>query len=96
MNNKEFIAELASRMECSTKEASQLTQGLCQEMADRLEDEDTISIQGFGLFEVKKKLERVVISPSTKQRMLVPPKMVISFKASNLMKDQLKNKKQAP
>ncbi len=93
MNNREFIAELASRMECSTKEAAAMVQGLCLEMGDRLEDEDNISIQGFGLFEVKKKLERVVVSPSTKQRMLVPPKMVIAFKASNLMKEQIKNKK---
>lgn len=93
MNNKEFIAEMARRMEQTTKDTSALVQGLCAEIEAYLEDEDTISLPGFGTFEVKKKLERVVVSPSTKQRMLVPPKMVIGFKASTNMKEQLKKMK---
>lgn len=90
MNNKEFIAEMARRMDLTTKDTSAMVQGLCAEIEACLEDEDAISLPGFGTFEVKKKLERVVVSPSTKQRMLVPPKMVIGFKASANVKDQLK------
>lgn len=93
MNNKEFIAEMARRMEMTTKESSALVQGLCAEIETFLGDEDTISLPNFGTFEVKKKLERVVVSPSTKQRMLVPPKMVIGFKASANVKEQLKKLK---
>ncbi len=93
MNNKEFIAEIARRMDISAKEATSLTQHFCQEMGNVLEEEDSVNIQGFGVFEVKKKLERVVINPATKQRMLVPPKMVIGFKASATLKEQLKNRK---
>ncbi len=93
MNNKEFIAEIARRMDISTKEAASLTQYFCQEVGNILEEEDSVSIQGFGTFEVKKKLERVVVNPATKQRMLVPPKMVIGFKPSATLKEQLKNKK---
>lgn len=93
MNNKEFIAEMARRMDLSTKDTSALVQGLCTEIETYLEDEDTISLPSFGTFEVKKKLERVVVSPSTKQRMLVPPKMVIGFKASTNVKEQLKKLK---
>ncbi len=93
MNNKEFIAEIARRMDIDAKEATSMTQHFCQEMGHFLEEEDCVNIQGFGAFEVKKKLERVVINPATKQRMLVPPKMVIGFKTSTILKDQLKNKK---
>ncbi len=93
MNNKEFVAEIARRMDISVKEAASMTQHFCQEMGSILEEEDSVNIQGFGVFEVKKKLERVVVNPATKQRMLVPPKMVISFKASTILKEQLKNKK---
>lgn len=63
--------------------------GLTSEMASYLEEEATISIVGFGNFEVKKKLERVVINPSTKQRMLIPPKMVLNFKPSVNLKEKL-------
>ena len=62
---------------------------LTTEMAAKLEEETSISVIGFGTFEVKKKLERVVINPSTKQRMLIPPKMVLNFKPSNVFKDKL-------
>ena len=89
MNNKEFISELAKRSNLSLKETSAMMAGLTSEMASYLEEEATISIVGFGNFEVKKKLERVVINPSTKQRMLIPPKMVLNFKPSVNLKEKL-------
>ena len=56
----------------------------------QLEDGNVIAIQGFGSFEVKKKAERISINPSTKQRMLVPPKLVLSYRPSNTLKDKFK------
>jgi nucleoid DNA-binding protein len=41
---------------------------------------------------VKKKLERVLVNPSTKQRMLVPPKMVVGFKPNSGLKDKVNGK----
>ena len=89
MNNKEFVSELAKRTGYTAKETSALMVGLTSEIATQLEEETTVSIVGFGNFEVKKKLERVVVNPSTKQRMLVPPKMVLSFKPSTILKEKL-------
>lgn len=89
MNNKEFLSELAKRSGVSVKDATNLMSGLTTEMTAHLEEEDTVSIFGFGNFEVKKKLERVVINPSTKQRMLIPPKMVLNFKPSSNLKERL-------
>ena len=89
MNNKEFISELAKRSDLSLKEASALMTNLVSEMTSRLEDEATVSISGFGNFEVKKKLERVVVNPSTKQRILIPPKMVLNFRPSATLKEKL-------
>ena len=62
------------------------------EVSAQLEDENTVSIAGFGAFEVKKKLERVLVNPATKQRMLVPPKIVVNFKPNNALKDKAKSK----
>ena len=47
-------------------------------------------LEGFGSFEVKKKAERISINPASKQRMLVPPKLVLSYKPSNTLKDKFK------
>ena len=89
MNNKEFIAELARRTKLNTKETQQKLYSLIQEMTERLCDEDSVMISNFGTFETKKRLERVLISPSTGQRMLVPPKIVVSFKLSNTLKGKI-------
>ncbi len=89
MNNKEFVTELARRTGTTVKDASSLMAAFTAELTAHLEEEATVAITGFGNFEVKKKLERVVINPSTKQRMLVPPKMVLNFKPSNTLKEKL-------
>jgi DNA-binding protein HU-beta len=59
-------------------------------MTQELEEGNVIAVQGFGSFEVKKKAERISINPASKQRMLVPPKLVLSYRPSNTLKDKFK------
>ena len=59
-------------------------------MTQELEEGNVIAVQGFGSFEVKKKAERISVNPTTKQRMLVPPKLVLTYKPSTLLKDKFK------
>ena len=59
-------------------------------MTQELEEGNMITVQGFGSFEVKKKAERISINPASKQRMLVPPKLVLSYRPSNTLKDKFK------
>lgn len=91
MNNKEFIAELSQRCGNNAKVTAELANALVEVMASRLEDEQSVSVVGFGTFEVKKKLERILLNPQTKQRMLVPPKIAISFKPNTTLKDKAKD-----
>lgn len=63
---------------------------LTKSMLRILSEEDALSIQGFGTFEVKKRMERVVVNPATRQKMLVPPKMILNFKPSSLLKGKIK------
>ena len=90
MNNKEFTSELANRLGYTTKETSELMTKLINTMSQQLEDANTISIYGFGTFEVKKKTERISVNPTSKQRLLIPPKLVLNFKPSSLLKDKFK------
>ena len=50
---------------------------------------DSLSLSGFGVLEVKKKNERMSVNPATGIRMLVPPKLAVSFKPSPLLKERL-------
>ena len=87
MNNKEFTSELAERLGYTIKDTSELINSLLASMTQELEEGNMIAVQGFGSFEVKKKAERISINPASKQRMLVPPKLVLSYRPSNTMKD---------
>ena len=90
MNNKEFTAELAERLGYTIKDTSELISSLLSSMTQELEEGNMIAVQGFGSFEVKKKAERISINPASKQRMLVPPKLVLSYRPSNTLKDKFK------
>ena len=59
-------------------------------MTQELQDGNTIAIQGFGTFEVKKKLERISVNPVTQQRMLIPPKLVLTYKPSITLREKFK------
>ena len=59
-------------------------------MGLHFEDGESVQLSNFGTFEVKKRLERIVVNPSTQQRMLVPPKLVLSFKPVTAIKENLK------
>lgn len=90
MTNKEFITTLSERNGITAKEAQRLVDCLTETMADTLDEGDTITIQGFGNYEVKKKMERIIVNPTTKQRQLIPPKLAVAFKPSNVLKDKIK------
>ena len=64
---------------------------LIDTMGDVFQEGNTVTVQNFGTFEVKKKMERIMMNPTTGQRMLVPPKLTLNFKISPTWKDQLKN-----
>lgn len=63
---------------------------LVEVMTEQWQNNDSIVIQNFGSFEIKKKLERISVNPVTKQRLLVPPKLVLTFRPSNVLKDKFK------
>ena len=84
MDHKSFLIQLQSRLGKDKGEIDSYMSAFLQIL------KDTVAIQGFGLFEPKKKLERVVVNPSTGKRMLVPPKMILSFKPGSAIKTKLK------
>ncbi len=91
MNNKNFIAELSSRLGMSNDDAQMLVYSLVDVINEAFQEGDAVVVNGFGTFEVKKRMERVILSPTTKKRMLVPPKLVLGFKPAASMKEKLKN-----
>lgn len=91
MTNKDFIADLAQRSGYSAEDVQRMVNDVVETMGDVFQEDNAVLIPTFGTFEVKKKLERVMVNPSTGQRMLVPPKLVLGFKPNVNWKERVKN-----
>lgn len=90
MNNKEFIAELSLQLGYKADQTQKYLNYVLNAMGDCFMEGDAVQLPNFGTFEVKKKLERIMISP-TGQRLLVPPKLVLGFKPNQQWKDKIKS-----
>lgn len=81
MNNKEYIAELSRHTGFSRDDTQRMVRCVVEGMSQKFDEGIGVSIASFGVFEIKKRMERIVVNPSSGQRMLVPPKIVVTFKA---------------
>jgi DNA-binding protein HU-beta len=90
LNNKEFISALSQKTGCSTKDATKWVSTVIAVMTQELQDGNSLLIPEFGTFDVKKKMERISVNPTTKQRMLIPPKLVLGFKPCASLKEKIK------
>lgn len=90
MNNKELIAAIAAKSELSKTETSDLLENVISILRKQLENGDSVSFHGFGTFEVKKRDERLSVHPATQKRTLIPPKLVVNFKQSSVLKTKMK------
>lgn len=91
MNNKELTGELSRRLGYTNKDAAQLIASMVDIMGEQLQEGKRLDFDGFGTFSVKKELERIVYNPASKQRFLVPPKLVLIFEPASFELEKHKN-----
>ena len=89
MNNKEYIAELAQQSGYTQTDTQKMVAAVIEQRGNSFEEGNSVLIPNFGTFEVKKRLERIIVNPGTQQRMLVPPKLVLNFRPKESVKDKL-------
>lgn len=90
MTNQELIAALAKRLSWTQRQTSEVLEATVSIINSNLEENNSVNIQGFGLFETKKKAERISVNPVSKQRFLIPPKITLSFRPGQTIKENLK------
>lgn len=89
MNNKEFISALAKKTGYRIEDTQNMVRTTVTTIIDELAEGESVSISGLGTFEVKKRMERIIINPGTGQKMLVPPKLVANFKPADVLKEKV-------
>lgn len=90
MNHKDLVNSLAIKLGMPENEIENWLQVTTGILNTEIASGNTVSFQGFGAFEVKRREERLSVHPVTKARTLVPPKLVVNFKQSATLKLKLK------
>ncbi|MDO9634019.1 MAG: HU family DNA-binding protein [Paludibacter sp.] len=90
MKHKDLLIAIASSMNQSEETVEKLMDATVEILKTQLIEGNTIGLQGFGSFELRRKEERLSVHPVTKIRTLIPPKLVVNFKQSSTLKVKLK------
>jgi len=93
MNNTELVSKISSKINLPKKEVEELLNAVVKSFTQEFADGKSVGIQSFGNFEVRKRDERISVHPMTQVRTLIPPKLVVNFKQSNILKDKIKDLK---
>lgn len=90
MESKNLVEKVAANLGRTPEDVDKLLDALAGVLRTRCAEMDNVVIPSFGSFEPKKRNERVMIHPRSGKRMLVPPKVVVGFKVSRVLKAKLK------
>lgn len=90
MDNKTFLDRVTAASGLDKDMCASFIEAFSELMEESLASGDTVSIPAFGNFEPRKRKERIMSHPSSPgKRLLVPPKLVVSFKPSNILKNKV-------
>jgi integration host factor subunit alpha len=79
----------------SRNESAELVETILQHMSDALVNGEQVKISSFGTFSVREKNERVGRNPKTGEEAPIPPRRVLTFRPSHLMKDRVASGKKS-
>lgn len=92
MDQKTFLNKLTASSGIDKATCSVLIKEFAEIVGRSLINGEIISIPSFGSIESRKRKERIISHPSSpKKRMLVPPKLVVTFKPSAILKNKINN-----
>lgn len=83
------MGRLAKELGYTAEHTAEVVSAIVDIMSEELQAGNAVQVQNFGTFEVKKRMERISVIPDTGQRILVPPKLVLSFKPASALKESL-------
>ncbi len=87
MNKSELVDAIASESSLSKADAGRALDGVILAVTGALKKGDSVSLVGFGTFQVKARAERQGRNPQTGKAITIPAANIPSFKAGKGLKD---------
>ncbi len=96
MTKKELAHKIAFDLELPQMQVLTIVQKTFDDIIDTLLQERRIELRNFGVFEVKQRRAREARNPRTGKAVLVPPRLVVTFKPGRAMEDRVRQAKTLP
>ncbi|GGB26628.1 integration host factor subunit alpha [Sphingomonas metalli] len=73
----------------SRSDSAQIVEQILEEMCEALSRGENVKISGFGTFVLRDKGERIGRNPKTGVEVPIAPRRVLTFRASQMMRDRI-------
>ena len=92
MNKNELIEAIADKTDSSKAQAARTVTALTETITEVLQKGDSISLPGFGTFEVRERSERTGRNPKTGEQLKIAASKVPAFKPGTTLKAAVNGK----
>ena len=83
MNKTELVNAIAQGAGLTKADSKKALDVALEAIADALKNKEAVALLGFGTFSVNERPAREGINPATKEKIAIPAKNVIKFKAGS-------------
>lgn len=92
MKKHDIIKVMSEKMGITQGESKKLFDATFEELSKLLAHGDSFNVQGFGTFSVKELEERKGFNPFIEKWMMLPKKLRVKFKPSDILKEKVNAK----
>ncbi len=89
MTKADMVELVYERIGVSKREAAKIVETIFDIIKETLEEGENVKISGFGSFNIQHKKPRRGRNPQTGEEITISARRVLSFKASNVLREQL-------
>ena len=89
LTKTDLIEKVRDRNGLSKKKSSETVETLLKIVKSSLSSGEDVLISGFGKFCAKQKKERKGRNPATGGNMMLPPRKVVTFRCSGILRDKV-------
>ncbi|MCI0652488.1 MAG: integration host factor subunit beta [Planctomycetes bacterium] len=89
ITKRDLVQLIAERTKVQQQKAKEVIQHFLDEIITELANGNRLEFRDFGVFEPRKKAPRLARNPRTGDKIKVPEKVTVKFKAGRMMKEKL-------
>ena len=90
MNRTQLVEQIATKAELTKKDADKFLTGFIEAITDAMQQDEKVTLVGFGTFEVRERAAREGRNLRTGEAMHIPATKYPAFKAGKSFKEALK------